>query len=452
MDDVLPDCSNMVELEGKLQEKYGRYLQEQPTRTTRARRGGTPFSFLQWLVWWNPAGHVENRVDDEKIPFEARKWNEIEDLGSLHYEQYESARELVLSDWFIRPQTSPKILTLSQCMAWKAWDHWCRMLDINEPRRRLKTIETALNTMIQMFNDLGKEIKLEMLVPPIRVIIENFPEEMPLEIVNGMEVLKGQCARPVYLILSYSECIRYGEFRVVAGLKKWCRMRTRKLVRDNLIELARLVSLIPIEISDFFKVNAWGLINEIKRLVWTQFCTDGHFDTLLLSELRFMSLWKRYTIEDYIAFNFRYEKKDGTSVMAPEGERMTIQEIRNRQSACDRQRKAISLRKLYDHEKIKKEVSLLGGHGPLAKDHEEAKTVTYTLIDHEMGAEHMEEELRAGFPDIRGSNESMETDGSGGQDGSMPSPDPYDGELTLPSSSTESDVQIPPVENLMEPE
>ena len=260
----------MIDLENKLQDKYGQYLQGQPTRTTRARRGGTTFSFLQWLVWWNPTGYVENRVDDEKVPFEDRKWNEIEDLGCLFYEQYESARELTMADWFSQPQTSPKLLSLSQCMAWKAWYHWCQMLNISESRLRLKNIETALNTMIVMFNDLKKEIRLHMLVPAVKMIIDNFQEEMPLEIVNGVEILKGQCARPVYLILSYSECIRYGEFRVVSGLKKWCRMRTRNTVRNNLVELARLVSIIPIEISDALKVNAHGLICEIKRLVWTR--------------------------------------------------------------------------------------------------------------------------------------------------------------------------------------
>ena len=112
---------------------------------------------------------------------------------------------------------------------------------------------------------------------------------------------------------------------------------------------------------------------------------------------------------------------------------------------------------MYDHAKMKKEVSLLGGHGARAKDHVEAKTITYSLREHERGKEIMESEMEDDFPNIRASNDSLETDGSNNQDESNEmegsnSPDPYDGELTLPSSSTVSDVQIPPVENLMEPE
>merc|ERR1712142_73624 len=413
-----------------------------------------------------PEGFVEARPRNGDTPLDERKWDEITDLAETDYEDSVSRVEVVEPGWFVNPIFGSKILSQGQVLAFYAWQQWFKFLNIDE--WAINRIEAALEMIHILILRGGHQLLLENLVGPVKMICENFVEEMPVRWVNDRPVLEREVFRPEMLIFGYSETLRSREFRLVKMLKKWLRMRTRQNMRVNLRDLARAISLVPIEVSDHHKHTCRKIICEIKRLIFIQYIGDE--DKILENDqIRLIHIYRGHEAQDFVRFNYKTQKNGRTEEVEEHQIRGGCDMVRRRMLKVIPQRAYLNVKRMWDWGTVKKEVELLNGRN----DPNANKRAWDLVMTMNVGFDQMRRDIEENFPQVHvhevtgqivddysdttlsgaSSNQSGQT---GSEDSDEQSVDNeagmYRGEYTLSSDPSAESVDIPSIEDLMQPE
>ena len=455
MDDFeLASGTRISQVEEHLQGAYRNALQGQPPvggRATRSR--GATLTFIQWVLLKGLPGHVEEQTDQQGTPFETRKWSVMDDITSSYVESVESEKVLTKPGWFDLPKIERPVQTNEQVQANYAWIEWCKMLGFSNPTFRIRRIELGMQQILMLFRTMRDKIRMSDLVAPLKIISEVWIEQMPTEIIQGRKIMKGNCDIVAWLVVNYSRTLREAEFNVVKLIKNLLRMRSRRIVRENMNILAHIVSLIPVEIHDGLRFLAHGILDEIKKLVWAHQCSEE--DQVLFREPHLVNSLRSYKYEDWLAFNFSFHKTDGSTIRATQDQVLEsipdLQDFKSWREAMQDQTKTVELQKRYDWGRALKRLDLTRGRN-LPDYRIEIESLESAMLNEEWQAGALEDSFAFLIVDPSNVTDNSSNNArNSGSDGSLER-DPYSGELTLPSTSTESTPDIPTLENLMEPE
>ena len=244
----------------------GLFRQAQPENRVRAtRQRGPVLTFIQWLLIQKIPGHVECQDDDPRTPFERRKWHILDDLCDTTFEMFESTMRFTCPNWFKAPAVERPIETIEQVQAGLAWKQWCDMLGLDWPKDRINRISLGLKQILVSLRTLRNMVRMTDFEHPLKMIINSWIENMPLTTVQGHTVINGECDQPEWLVVNYSRIIKEGKLNVVKKIKNFLRMKSRRLVRDNMNLLAEIITTMPIEIHDGLRYLAWDIVEEIKK-------------------------------------------------------------------------------------------------------------------------------------------------------------------------------------------
>ena len=268
---ILPLGRSLEEVE---REYLGRFETEAgASRNTgpRTRSRSTQFSFGDWLFAQNEdMGALELREDGDEEPFETKRW-------FINDAIYETEDEDDFSPEMkpVFPAFGQEILLDEQLSILKAWECWAENLGVKKEALRL--IDIAVTCITVVLARMGRDLRVDQLVPHVKTIVDCFTDKLPI-IINPRGYRSVQCRTnsPVLVKMMYSEPLREG-IHMVKEAKEWLRMRTRRTMLENLNDLGKILSRVPVEVSDILKKNVAECLDEVKKLIYVRYACENIF-------------------------------------------------------------------------------------------------------------------------------------------------------------------------------
>ena len=272
---MLPSGTTVASADAHFKDQYKNRTGKDPPTDTSSNIDPRNKAYGMWLLGLKLMGFIESREKRPEIPFEERQWEEL---------KWATDWDTMTKNWIPMnmnkfPLFGVEVMSQTQIVAFEAWKEWAQNLQIKTDV--IKIFDLSLTNLARTLAIMGKNIRMTQILPFIKTIIEFFPEFLPVRYGRrGGHTFLVDCNRPILLLAAYSKVINKGEFEMVGLAKYWSRMKSRRDNIQNLMALMRIISLVPIEVSDLLKGNAKLVMDEIYKLVSTTYVHDGISDNM----------------------------------------------------------------------------------------------------------------------------------------------------------------------------
>ena len=302
---VLPSGTTVASADAHFKEQYRNRTGREPPGEHASNVCPLNKAYGIWLLGLKLMGFMESRETRPEVPFEERHWDEIKDAVDWD----KMTKNWIPVNMAKYPLFGVEVMSQTQIVAWESWKEWAQNLELKTDV--IKIIDLSLVNLARTLATMGRDIRMTQIQPFIKTLIEFFPEFLPVRYGRqGGQTFLTNCDRPILLLASYSKVINKGKFEMVSLAKYWSRMKSRSDTIKNLMALMRIVSLVPIEVSDLLKTHAKGAMDEIFKLISTTYVHDGIFDNMA----PITHVYKDASVIDYHNFTENIQKRTGDVV------------------------------------------------------------------------------------------------------------------------------------------